>query len=28
VFGQVTKGQDVVNKIAQNDEVKSVRVTP
>jgi len=28
VFGQVTKGQDVVNKIAQNDDVKSVRVTP
>jgi peptidyl-prolyl cis-trans isomerase B (cyclophilin B) len=26
VFGQVTKGLDVVNKIAQNDEVKSVRV--
>ena len=26
VFGQVTKGQDVVNKIAQNDEVKSIRV--
>jgi peptidyl-prolyl cis-trans isomerase B (cyclophilin B) len=27
VFGQVTKGLDVVNKIAQNDEVKSIRVT-
>ncbi len=27
VFGQVTKGMDVVNKIAQNDEVKSIRVT-
>jgi len=27
VFGQVSKGQDVVNKIAQNDEVKSIRVT-
>ncbi|HEX4574210.1 MAG TPA: peptidylprolyl isomerase [Gemmatimonadales bacterium] len=27
VFGQVTKGLDVVTKIAQNDEVKSVRVT-
>ncbi len=26
VFGQVTKGLDVVNKIAQNDEVTSVRV--
>src|SRR5438445_682049 len=26
VFGQVTKGLDVVNKIAQNDEVKSIRV--
>jgi peptidyl-prolyl cis-trans isomerase B (cyclophilin B) len=26
VFGQVTKGQDVVNKIAQNDRVTSVRV--
>src|SRR2546425_679597 len=26
VFGQVAKGQDVVNKIAQNDEVKSIRV--
>ena len=26
VFGQVSKGQDVVNKIAQNDEVKSIRV--
>jgi peptidyl-prolyl cis-trans isomerase B (cyclophilin B) len=26
VFGQVTKGLDVVNKIAQNDEVKSVRI--
>ncbi|HEX4601756.1 MAG TPA: peptidylprolyl isomerase [Gemmatimonadales bacterium] len=27
VFGQVTKGLDVVAKIAQNDEVKSIRVT-
>ena len=27
VFGQVTKGQDVVNAIRQNDEVKSIRVT-
>jgi peptidyl-prolyl cis-trans isomerase B (cyclophilin B) len=27
VFGQVSKGLDVVNKIAQNDEVKSIRVT-
>jgi peptidyl-prolyl cis-trans isomerase B (cyclophilin B) len=27
VFGQVSKGQDVVNKIGQNDEVKSIRVT-
>jgi peptidyl-prolyl cis-trans isomerase B (cyclophilin B) len=27
VFGQVTKGQDVVNKIAQNDEVTSIRVS-
>ncbi|HZI22526.1 MAG TPA: peptidylprolyl isomerase [Gemmatimonadales bacterium] len=26
VFGQVRKGQDVVNAIAQNDEVKSIRV--
>ncbi len=26
VFGQVTKGMDVVNKITQNDEVKSIRV--
>ena len=26
VFGQVTKGQDVVNKIAQNDRVQSIRV--
>ena len=26
VFGQVSKGQDVVNKIASNDEVKSIRV--
>jgi len=26
VFGQVTKGLDVVGKIAQNDEVKSIRV--
>ncbi len=26
VFGQVSKGQDVVNKIAQNDEIKSIRV--
>jgi peptidyl-prolyl cis-trans isomerase B (cyclophilin B) len=27
VFGQVTKGMDVVNAIQGNDEVKSVRVT-
>ena len=27
VFGQVTKGMDIVNAIAQNDEVKSIRVT-
>ena len=27
VFGQVTKGLDVVHKIAQNDQVKSVRVS-
>ena len=27
VFGQVTKGQDVVNTIAQNDEVQSIRVS-
>jgi peptidyl-prolyl cis-trans isomerase B (cyclophilin B) len=27
VFGQVTKGMDVVNAIKSNDEVKSVRVT-
>lgn len=27
VFGQVTKGMDVVQKIAQNDAVKSIRVT-
>jgi peptidyl-prolyl cis-trans isomerase B (cyclophilin B) len=26
VFGQVAKGMDVVNKIAQNDQVKSIRV--
>jgi len=26
VFGQVSKEQDVVNKIAQNDEIKSIRV--
>ena len=26
VFGQVSKGQEVVNKIAQNDEIKSIRV--
>jgi peptidyl-prolyl cis-trans isomerase B (cyclophilin B) len=26
VFGQVTKGKDVVNKIAQNDGVTSIRV--
>jgi len=26
VFGQVRKGMDVVNKIAQNDAVKSIRV--
>jgi len=27
VFGQVTKGMEVVNTIAQNDEVKSIRVS-
>jgi len=27
VFGQVTKGIDVVNAIAQNDEIRSVRVS-
>jgi len=27
VFGQVTKGMDVVSKIAQNDEVQSIRVS-
>jgi peptidyl-prolyl cis-trans isomerase B (cyclophilin B) len=27
VFGQVTKGQDVVNTIAQNDGVTSIRVS-
>ena len=27
VFGEVRKGMDVVKKIAQNDEVKSIRVT-
>ena len=27
VFGQVTKGMDVVNAIKGNDEVKSIRVT-
>ena len=27
VFGQVTKGMDVVNKIAQNDAVTSIRVS-
>jgi peptidyl-prolyl cis-trans isomerase B (cyclophilin B) len=27
VFGQVTKGMDVVNKIGQNDEVQSIRVS-
>ena len=27
VFGQVTKGMDVVNAIKGNDEVKSVKVT-
>jgi peptidyl-prolyl cis-trans isomerase B (cyclophilin B) len=27
VFGQVSKGQDVVNKIAANDEVTSIRVS-
>ena len=26
VFGQVTKGMDVVNAIKQNDEIKSIRV--
>jgi len=27
VFGQVTKGMELVNTIAQNDEVKSIRVS-
>ncbi len=27
VFGQVTKGMDLVNAIAQSDEVKSIRVS-
>jgi peptidyl-prolyl cis-trans isomerase B (cyclophilin B) len=27
VFGQVTKGMDIVNAIKQNDEVKSVKVS-
>ena len=27
VFGQVTKGMEVVNAIAQNDEIRSLRVT-
>ncbi len=27
VFGQVTKGMDLVNKIGQNDEVQSIRVS-
>jgi peptidyl-prolyl cis-trans isomerase B (cyclophilin B) len=27
VFGQVTKGMDVVNAIKQNDQVKSVKVS-
>jgi len=27
VFGQVARGMDVVNQIAQNDAVKSIRVT-
>jgi peptidyl-prolyl cis-trans isomerase B (cyclophilin B) len=27
VFGQVTKGMDVVNAIKQNDEVKSVKIS-
>jgi peptidyl-prolyl cis-trans isomerase B (cyclophilin B) len=27
VFGQVTSGMDVVNRIEKNDEVKSIRVT-
>ena len=27
VFGQVTKGMDVVNAIKQNDEIKSIRVS-
>ena len=27
VFGQVTKGQDVVNAIKQNDEIKSVKIS-
>jgi len=27
VFGQVSKGMDIVNRVAQNDEVTSIRVT-
>jgi peptidyl-prolyl cis-trans isomerase B (cyclophilin B) len=27
IFGQVSRGMDVVNQIAQNDAVKSIRVT-
>ena len=27
VFGQVTKGMDVVNKIKQNDKVNSIKVS-
>jgi peptidyl-prolyl cis-trans isomerase B (cyclophilin B) len=27
VFGQVTKGMDVVNAIVQNDEVTSIKVS-
>jgi peptidyl-prolyl cis-trans isomerase B (cyclophilin B) len=27
VFGQVTKGMDVVNSIKGNDEIKSIRVS-
>ncbi|HEX4632287.1 MAG TPA: peptidylprolyl isomerase, partial [Gemmatimonadales bacterium] len=27
VFGQVTKGMDVVNKIKQNDKINSIKVS-